>query len=90
MRHLEVLGSGVSPAGGRPRLPLRLMIVLQYLKHAFNESDEGVVERWLGRNAHLAITPWAEESGNQFEYIQPGKSQQNAYVERFNPTVRYG
>ncbi len=25
---------------------LRIMIALLYLKHAFNESDEGVVERW--------------------------------------------
>lgn len=39
------VGGGVSPAG-RPRVPLRLMISLLYLKHAFNESDEGVVERW--------------------------------------------
>ena len=31
---------------GRPRVPLRIMISLLYLKHAFNESDEGVVERW--------------------------------------------
>ena len=30
---------------GRPRVPLRVMISLLYLKHAFNESDEGVVER---------------------------------------------
>ena len=36
----KVVGAGVSPAG-RPRLPLRLMISLLYLKHAFNESDEG-------------------------------------------------
>ena len=41
----KVVGAGVSPAG-RPRLPLRLMISLLYLKHAFNESDEGVIERW--------------------------------------------
>ncbi len=33
-------------SGGRPRVSLRLMISLLYLKHAFNESDEGVVERW--------------------------------------------
>ena len=31
---------------GRPRVPLRTMIALLYLKHAFNESDEGVVARW--------------------------------------------
>lgn len=40
-----VLGAGVSKAG-RPRLALRLMVSLLYLKHAFNESDEGVVQRW--------------------------------------------
>ena len=31
---------------GRPRIALRVMISLLYLKHAFNESDEGVVARW--------------------------------------------
>ena len=36
-----------------------------------------------------AIIRCAEESGIQFEYIQPGKPQQSAYVERFNLTVRY-
>ena len=42
---LDVAGGGVS-AAGRPRLPLRLMVGLLYLKHAFNESDESVCERW--------------------------------------------
>jgi len=41
----KLIGAGVSPAGC-PRLRLRLLIWLPYLKHAFNESDEGVVERW--------------------------------------------
>jgi IS5 family transposase len=31
---------------GRPRVALRTMVSLLYLKHAFNESDEGVVQRW--------------------------------------------
>ena len=39
---------------GRPRVPLRIMISLLYLKHAFNESDEGVVERW--RNAGATVS----------------------------------
>jgi len=42
---LMVTAGGVSRAG-RPRLPIRLMVALLYLKHAFNESDESLVERW--------------------------------------------
>jgi transposase, IS5 family len=38
-------GSGPSKAG-RPRLPIRLMVSLQYLKNALNLSDEELVERW--------------------------------------------
>ena len=32
---------------------------------------------------------WASGQGIRIEHIQPGKPQQNAYVERFNRTVRY-
>lgn len=32
---------------GRPGIPIRLMVGLHYLKHAFNESDESVVARWV-------------------------------------------
>ena len=39
------MGTGISPAD-RPRLPVRPMISLLYLKHAFNLSDEALVERW--------------------------------------------
>ena len=42
---LELAGAGAS-AAGRPRLPIRLMAALLYLKHAFGLSDEAVVERW--------------------------------------------
>jgi transposase, IS5 family len=41
----QLVGAGVS-AAGRPRLPIRLMVSLLYLKHAFNLSDEELVERW--------------------------------------------
>jgi putative transposase len=36
-----------------------------------------------------ALQRWAEEHGIQLDYIQPGKPQQNAYVERYNRTVRH-
>jgi putative transposase len=36
-----------------------------------------------------ALMGWAEAKGIRLEYIQPGKPQQNAYVERYNRTVRY-
>jgi len=35
------------------------------------------------------IQIWAERQGIQINYIQPGKPQQNAYIERYNRTVRY-
>jgi transposase, IS5 family len=41
----QLAGAGLSNAG-RPRLPMRLMVALLYLKHAFNLSDEELCERW--------------------------------------------
>ncbi len=38
-------GAGVNNAG-RPKLPIRLMVSLLYLKHSFNLSDEELVVRW--------------------------------------------
>lgn len=42
---VQVVGAGVA-AAGRPRLPMRLLLSLLYLKHAFDLSDEEVVARW--------------------------------------------
>lgn len=36
-----------------------------------------------------ALSTWANRNGIGLEYIQPGKPQQNAYIERYNRTVRY-
>jgi IS5 family transposase len=40
-----LVGAGRSVAG-RPKLPIRLMASLLYLKHSFNLSDEELVVRW--------------------------------------------
>ena len=34
------------------------------------------------------LKAWAEARSIHIQYIQPGKPQQNAYVERYNRTVR--
>lgn len=60
---------------------------------------EQIIE-WRGRpgtircdngpeNISGLIQSWADRNAIRLEYIQPGKPQQNAYVERFNRTVRY-
>ncbi len=59
---LQVVGAGIS-AAGRPRLPIRLMASLLYLKHAFDLSDEEVVERWAEN------VVWQYFSGQ--EYYEP-------------------
>jgi hypothetical protein len=41
----ELQGAGISNAG-RPKLPIRLMASLLYLKHSLNLSDEELVVRW--------------------------------------------
>jgi putative transposase len=62
-------------------------------------SLEQVIE-WRGRPAanrfdngpeYISgeLQRWAEKRSVRIDYIQPGKPQQNAYVERFNRTVRY-
>ena len=55
---------------------------------------------WRGKPARLRcdngpefisreLERWAREHSIQLEFIQPGNPQQNAYVERYNRTVRY-
>jgi IS5 family transposase len=49
----QVQRVAVASHAGRPCVPLRIMISFLYLKHAFNESDEGMVERWRNAGAML-------------------------------------
>src|SRR5699024_10324823 len=35
-----------------------------------------------------ALIEWAKRTGMAIQYIQPGKPNQNAYIERFNRTLR--
>ena len=60
---------------------------------------ERIIE-WRGRPQALRLDngpehlsqifrQWAEDRGIQLRFIQPGKPAQNAYVERFNRTVRH-
>ena len=35
------------------------------------------------------LSKWAEKHGIHIEFIEPGNPQQNAYIERYNRTVRY-
>ena len=60
---------------------------------------EQIIE-WRGKPAAIrcdngpeytsaTLITWAARRGIRLEFIQPGKPQQNAYVERYNRTVRY-
>ena len=59
---------------------------------------ERIIE-WRGRpigirvdngpeNISATLQLWAQNRGIAIHYIQPGKPQQNAYIERYNRTVR--
>ncbi len=43
----EAFGALYDAEQGRPGVPIRLMVGLHYLKHAFDRSDEEVVLEWL-------------------------------------------
>ncbi len=70
----QLVGAGVSNAG-RPRLPIRLMVSLLYLKHAFDLSDEELVERWSEN------VVWQFFSG--LDYYQPGPPCDPTQIGRF-------
>ena len=62
-------------------------------------SLDGIIE-WRGRNGTIRfdngpenisgnLMEWAEKQGVTIQHIQPGQPQRNAYIERYNRTVRH-
>jgi IS5 family transposase len=59
---MQIAGAGVS-AAGRPRLPIRLMASLLYLKHAYKLSDEELVQRWAENVVWVRRRNWQGVGG---------------------------
>ena len=74
----QLVGGGVS-AAGRPRLSIRLMASLLYLKHAFDLSDEALVERWA------QDVVWQYFGGN--EYYEPRPPCDATQIGRFRRAI---
>lgn len=74
----QLVGAGVSRAG-RPRLAIRLMASLLYLKHAFDLSDEAVCQRWSEN------VLWQFFSG--MEYFEHRKPCDAAQIVRFRQAL---
>lgn len=75
---LQIAGAGIS-AAGRPRLPIRLMAALLYLKHAFDLSDEELVARWSEN------VIWQYFSGQ--EYYTPEQPCDATQIGRFRTAI---
>ena len=76
--HQVEFGGGVSTAG-RPRLPIRLMASLLYLKNSFNLSDEELVARWSEN------VVWQFFSG--MEYYEPRLPCDATQIGRFRSAI---
>lgn len=76
--HAMEFGGGVSNAG-RPRLSIRLMASLLYLKNSFNLSDEELVQRWSEN------VVWQFFSG--LEYYEPRLPCDATQIGRFRRAI---
>ena len=76
--HQLEFGGGISTAG-RPRLPIRLMASLLYLKNSFNLSDEELVARWSEN------VVWQLFSG--MEYYEPRLPCDATQIGRFRSAI---
>jgi|GEM_PF-1567205 len=73
-------GGGTSNAG-RPRLPIRLMVSLLYLKNSFNLSDEELVQRW----SENVVFQFFSRSG--MEYCEPRPPCDATQIGRFRRAI---
>ena len=73
-----LVGGGVS-AAGRPRLNVRLMVSLLYLKNAFNLGDEALCDRWSEN------VVWQHFSGMQ--YYEPRLPCDPTQIGRFRTAI---
>jgi IS5 family transposase len=76
--HEVEFGGGVG-IGGRPRLPIRLLASLLYLKHSLNLSDEELVVRWSEN------VVWQLFSG--MEYYEPRLPCDATQIGRFRTAI---
>jgi putative transposase len=65
--------------------------VIRVLNQLLEWRDKPVVIRCDNGPEFISheFVNWAESKGIRIDYIQPGNPQQNAYIERYNRTIRY-
>jgi putative transposase len=65
--------------------------VIRFLEQIFEWREKPKLLRCDNGPEYISaqLMAWAERQGVRIIYIQPGKPQQNAYIERYNRTVRY-
>ena len=78
---------------------LELNLRIKPKKRLIREKPEQLIE-WRGKPQAIRcdngpeyvshkLIAWAKKQRIDINYIQPGKPQKNAYVERYNRTIRY-
>lgn len=65
--------------------------VIKSLSHIIEWRGKPTVIRCDNGSEYISgkLAEWEQKQGITLRFIQPGNPQQNAYIERFNRTVRY-